>query len=64
MLVKIKGRIKRNGHFFTIDNIGLVTATSEFGYLVREMIIDKPRQYSTNPFWVSKKICTVLEGEQ
>jgi len=61
MIVKIKGRIKKNGRFFYIDNRGLVTATSEFGYLIREQIQDNPIQYSTNPFWVNKKICEVIK---
>jgi len=61
MLVKIKGRIKRNGRFLYIDNIGLVIAISQYGYLVREMIIDEPRQYGRTKFWVSFKITTDLE---
>ncbi len=62
MLVKIKGRIKRNGRFLYFDNIGLVVATSKYGYLIREQIQTEPNvEYSRSRYWVSFKITTEME---
>ena len=56
-IVKIKGRIKRNGRWLYIDNYGLVIATSKFGYLVREQTQPAPDvEYAPYSFWVSFKI--------
>ncbi|KKM96850.1 hypothetical protein LCGC14_1173910 [marine sediment metagenome] len=62
MLIKIKGRIKRNGRFLYIDNIGLVVATSKYGYLVRLQNQPEPNaEYSMSRYWVSFKITTEIE---
>ncbi|KKK89614.1 hypothetical protein LCGC14_2731320 [marine sediment metagenome] len=61
-IVKIKGRIKRNGRWLYIDNYGLVCATSKFGYLIAEQIQPEPNlEYSRSKMWVSFKVCTEVD---
>lgn len=57
-IVKVKGRIKRNGRWLYIDNYGLVVAESQFGYLIREQTQPAPNvEYAPYKMWVSFKIC-------